>query len=115
MSVSPISAAPSVRFAVTARALCDVARRAGLSIPGYRTPPRVAGLDRSIRRTDRGVVVSVRVKGRPFVAVVADMIEGVVATNSLTGADAGRCRSMLWDEITALEEGADDAVVRPAA
>ena len=35
-------------------------------------------------------------KGRPFVAVAADMIEGIIVTNQLSGPDALRVRGALW-------------------
>jgi hypothetical protein len=105
MSVSPICAAPSVRFAMMARALTEAARSGGWVVPGFRSPPRIAGTDRAIRRASNGVVVSIRVKGRPFSAVVADMIEGIVVTNELCGAEAGRCRSCLWERYEVHLEG----------
>ena len=72
------------------------ARRRGLVVPGFRCPPRIVGVDRSIRHHRNGAVVAVRVKGRPFVAVLADMIEGVVAANHLRPPEADRLRSELW-------------------
>ena len=48
-------------------------------------------------RFRRGVpTVAVLLKGRPWSAVVADMIEGVVAANGLQGAKADRARAALW-------------------
>lgn len=44
-------------------------------------------------------MVSVRVRGRPVPAVLADMIEGVVVANRLVTPDADRLRSELWDAI----------------
>jgi hypothetical protein len=44
-------------------------------------------------------VVSVVVRDRPWVAVQADMIEGVVAANLLTGAGADRARTALWNAL----------------
>ena len=41
-------------------------------------------------------MVSVRLKGRPRGAVLADMIEGIVVANYLTGARADLARSALW-------------------
>jgi len=38
----------------------------------------------------------VALKGRPWSAVVADMIEGVVVANGLRGAKADRARAALW-------------------
>jgi hypothetical protein len=39
------------------------------------------------------------VRDRPWVAVQADMIEGVVAANLLAGADADRARTALWNAL----------------
>jgi hypothetical protein len=97
MSVTSISSAPSVRFAVTARAVADGARALGLVAPAFRTPPRVPGALRTILRRPDGVVVSVAAKGRPFGAVAADLIEGVIAANELSGSTAGEVRDQLWE------------------
>jgi hypothetical protein len=89
--------ATSVRFAAAARTLGAVARARGLLVPAFRSPPRLDGVERSIRRRpDGGVVVAVRLRGRPWAAVLADMIEGVVAANGLGGVEADRLRSVLW-------------------
>jgi len=40
--------------------------------------------------------VSVRLRGRPWIAVLADMIEGVVVTNGLTAPRSDRLRGELW-------------------
>jgi hypothetical protein len=46
-------------------------------------------------------------RGRPWPAVVADMIEGVVTHNGLTGARADRLRTALWAAVAdALDEAA---------
>ena len=37
---------------------------------------RLVGVDRTLRRRGGGAVVSVRLRGRPWPAVLADMIEG---------------------------------------
>jgi len=44
-----------------------------------------------------GVVVAVAVRGRPFVDVVADMVEGVVVANGLQGVAATRVRTVLHE------------------
>lgn len=67
-----------------------------LVVPGFRSPPRVAGVHRTIRRRDGVPTVAVWIKGRPWSAVVADMIEGVVVANGLRGARADCVRSALW-------------------
>jgi hypothetical protein len=88
--------ATTVEFASAARTLTREARRRGLIGPSYRCPPRLVGVDRSIRRRPDGAVVSIRVKDRPRTAVIADMIEGVVVTNRLRPPQADRLRTELW-------------------
>ena len=73
----------------------------GHDAPGFRSPPRLVGVDRSIRRRRSAAgasssVVSVRVKDRPWAAVLADMIEGVVAANELLSPESDRVRAELW-------------------
>ncbi len=89
--------ATSVDFAAAARTLAREARRRHLVGPSFRCPPRLVGVDRSIRRRPNGVVVSVKLRNRPWVAVLADMIEGVVVANRLGSPDADRLRSAMWD------------------
>jgi hypothetical protein len=92
--------ATSLRFAAAARTLGHACRSADLVVPGFRSPPRLAGAQRSLRRQgDGGATVSVHLRGRPWLAVLGDMIEGVVATNRLTGAEADRCRTAMWQAI----------------
>ena len=68
----------------------------GLVTPTFRSPPRVPGAVRTIRRHARdAVVVATAVRGRPFADVLADMVEGVVVANRLTGAEAVRVRTAL--------------------
>ena len=88
---------PVLRFAEAVRALGLEARRNRLTMPGFRSPPRLRGVDRSVRRrSDGGATIAVVVRGRPWPAVLADMVEGVVVANQLQGADADRVRSKLW-------------------
>jgi hypothetical protein len=92
--------ATSLRFATAARALGDVARGRGLVVPAFRSPPRVDDADRTIRRrVDGGATVSVRLGGRPWPAVLGDMVEGVVVANGLGGPDAMRARALLWSAV----------------
>lgn len=89
--------ARTMDFATAARTLHHEARRRGIVAPGFRSPPRLVGVDRTLRRRgDHGVVIAVRVRGRPLAAVVADMIEGVVVANRLRPPDADRLRTELW-------------------
>ena len=92
-------------FAAAARRLGDAARAAGLAVPAFRSPPRVAGAMRTIRRYPGGTVVSVQLRDRPREAVAADMVEGVVATNRLTGDAALRARTLLSEAIVDLGPG----------
>lgn len=101
-------AASTVQFAAAARALAAAARRFGLAAPTFRTPPRLVGIDRTVRHHAQGGVVSVRLRGRPWAAVVADMIDGVVAVNRLDVRRANRARADLWDTISA-HAGVDPA------
>ena len=89
----------TVMFAEAARVLASAARSFGLKAPSYRTPPRLVGLDRTVRRSRAGGAVAVRVKGRPWPAVVADMIDGVIAVNRLSSARANRVRADLWEVV----------------
>jgi hypothetical protein len=88
--------ATTLRFATAARVLGREARARGLDVPGFRSPPRLEGADRTLRRRRRGGAVAVRVRGRPWAAVLADMIEGVVVVNDLAGVDADGVRGALW-------------------
>lgn len=61
------------------------------------------GRDRTLRRrADGSVAIAVRLSGRPFAAVVADMIDGVIAANRLSGQDAEEWRRRLWCSMEAL-------------
>lgn len=86
----------AVRFADCARILTDTARVAGHDAPAFLAPPRVGGVDRTIRGRGERAVVAVRLRARPWVAVLADMIDGVVTANDLTGDAAGALRARLW-------------------
>ena len=97
-------------FAAAARRLGDAARAAGLAVPAFRSPPRVAGAVRTIRRYPGGTVVSVQLRDRSHDAVAADMVEGVVATNGLTGDAALRVRTLLAEAIA----GVGTAACAPA-
>lgn len=97
----------SLRFARLARSLGGAAQAQGLRVPTFRSPPRLGGVTRSIRRGGaRGATVAVALRGRPWAAVMADMVEGVVAANRLAGERADQVRNALWE---AVSEGADRA------
>ncbi len=99
--------ATALHFAAVARILGDAARARGLLVPSFRSPPRLRGAARTLRRwPDGGATVSVEVVGRPREAVVADMVEGVVAANEISGPDATRLRTALWEAVLATGSGA---------
>jgi len=137
-------------FTDAARVLADATHGLGLVVPGFRTPPRIVGVDRTIRRsvgsgnmstgdevtTDQvssgvsaqrkatGGVVAVRLRDRPFTAVISDMIEGVIVLNRLAPPEADHARSALWAVMlqftmtstapTARVESHDSAIARVA-
>jgi hypothetical protein len=97
--------ADPVRFAAAARRLGVEARRRGLVVPGFRSPPRLPGCQRSIRRRpDGAMIVAVRVHGRSLEAVVTDMVEGVLAANVSVGGEVGEHRSALLAAVLGEEE-----------
>lgn len=93
----------TLQFSHAVRTLSESARLQGLEVPTFRTPPGRSDAVRTIRRGRRGATVAVRIGDRPWVAVLADLVDGVVAVNGLEGAPAIRCRTALW---TALEREA---------
>ncbi|HEX5365352.1 MAG TPA: hypothetical protein VFW63_01650 [Acidimicrobiales bacterium] len=86
----------SLRFARLARSLAESARAQGLRAPTFRSPPRLPRVTRSIVRRGPQVVVAVALRDRPWPAVVADMVEGVIAANRLDGVPADHARARLW-------------------
>ena len=88
--------ARSLRFAEAARQIAVTSRREGWAVPSFRSPPGVAGAQRTVRRRgDGSFVVAVALRNRSWPAVLADMVEGVVVANQLEGAAALRCRHQL--------------------
>ncbi len=67
----------------------------GLLAPSFRSPPSVPGADRTLRRVPGGVHVAIRLWGRSFAAIRADMIEGVLAANTVAPAEADELRARL--------------------
>ncbi len=99
-------AAASIRFAAAARRLAAACRSHDLAAPAFRSPPRLPGRARSIRRRpDGSAVVAVAVRDRQFAEVAADMVEGVLVANRLAGPAAQALRAAL---LAAVLDG-DDA------
>jgi hypothetical protein len=95
----------SLRFGSVAAVLAEVTKAEGLMCPAFRSPPGLVGVSRSIRRRRGGqVTVAVALRGRPWAAVLSDMVEGVVAANRLRGVRADRCRARLWEGLGAAGE-----------
>lgn len=68
-----------------------------------------------MRMTSTGhPVIAVLVAGRPFAAICADLIEGIVAVNDLDATRAMSVRRLLWNALVAAGE-IDDGVVLAAA
>jgi hypothetical protein len=92
----------SLQFAATVRTLGAAARERGLVVPGFRSPPRRPGAERTVRHAaDGSATIAVAVKGRPYQAMVADLIEGLVLVNELDGIEATRVRTAMWEAIVA--------------
>lgn len=107
----------SLRFARAVQAVTTTARGLGLVVPGFRSPPRLIGVHRSIKRWPGGATVAVVVRDRPWAAVQSDLVEGVIAANSLTSPAADRARAALWLALEAEEtasSGAPPEVAPPA-
>ncbi len=103
---------PALRFAEAARRLGAAAHAAGLAVPTFRCPPKIAGERRTIRRYPGGTVVSVRLRDRPFEAALDDMVEGVLVANRVEPSDAVRLREALED---AVHGGVPDEAAAQAA
>ncbi|MDQ1446484.1 MAG: hypothetical protein QOI20_2948 [Acidimicrobiaceae bacterium] len=102
--MTPVDTSASLRFSSLARLLAAEARRHGLAVPGFRSPPRLAGVDRTIRWTAEGTcMVSVRVRGREVADVIADLVEGVLVANRLTGQAAEGWRLALRSALAQLD------------
>ncbi len=92
----------SVAFATVARELSLQARQMGHDAPSFRSPPRIAGVRRSIsRREDGSATVAVATRNRSVVAVIADMIEGVLAATEVPAKEQGAFRDALWCSVDA--------------
>jgi len=93
-----MSSSATTKFTAAARVLAQRAAELDLVVPGFRSPPRIIGVNRTLRRSrdGQGGVVAVRLVDRPFTAAVGDMIEGVICINRLAATDADRVRTQLW-------------------
>jgi len=89
-----------------------------LAVPVFRSPPRLPGRDRTVRRRPTGgKVVAVRLAGRPFESVLADLVEGACVANTLDTDTSSPVRAGLWDALEQaglLGASAGDAGLRAA-
>lgn len=99
----------AVAFGDLVRRVGTAARAAGLAVPAFRSPPRVPGAARSIRRLPGGAVVSVRIGARSESAVAVDLVDGVIAANRLEERAAARMRAALLRAVDEIEPGDDAA------
>lgn len=94
------SQSQSLRFSESVRILSDAARRQGLTVPAFRSPPQRPEVDRSLRRRPNGeVTVAVRIAGRPFASVQSDLIESLLVVNSVDAVQGQSVRSELWNSL----------------
>jgi hypothetical protein len=91
-----VPSSSTLRFAQTVQTIAATARSLGLVVPSFRSPPRLVGVQRSIKRWPKGAMVAVIVRDRPWPAVQADLIEGVIVANGLAPPTSDRVRAELW-------------------
>jgi hypothetical protein len=101
-------------FGWASRELSHACGRLGLVAPSFRSPPAVAGVDRTLRRQSvadgGGVVVAIRLWGRPFAAIRADMVDGVLAANGVPrGSRRGTTLAAALEEVVSLPSSGREA------
>jgi hypothetical protein len=92
-------------FAWASLELAHACGRLGLDAPSFRSPPAVPGVDRTLRwqPDGGGAVVAIRLWGRSFAAIRADMIEGVLAANRVArGSREGDRLRQVLEEVVSL-------------
>jgi len=87
-------------FSALVRVVGQEARAMGLVVPGFRSPPRLAGAVRTIRNGAGAPIIAVRLRGRAFADVAADVVEGVLVANGVPPGTDLRIRRRL---LTAIE------------
>ena len=89
----------TLRFAEAAQRLGQSARCHGLRVPTFRSPPGIDHVRRSIRWGLDASTVAVVLWDRPWSAVLADMIEGILVVNQLDSGRADAIRALLWEAV----------------
>ena len=92
----------SLEFAEAVRCLSAAARRAGYRAPAFRSRPQGTARRTIRRRADGSATVAVALRNRPQPAVLADLVDGVIAANRLVGAPAGELRDQLWSSLSGI-------------
>jgi hypothetical protein len=86
----------ALAFGEMSRVVAAEARGHGLVTPSFRSPPRLPGVTRTVRRYANGQwQVSVHHRDRPVADVAADLVEGVLMANGLSGTAAAGWRITL--------------------
>lgn len=89
----------SINFLKVIRTLERIAGQRGFVAPSFRCPPPSAKFQRSLKKLkDDKVVVSIVVRDRPWLAVLADIVEGFVIANNSSEREP-ELRNLLWDSI----------------
>jgi len=89
----------SLKFVKVVRTLERIADQRGFTAPAFRCPPPSAKFQRSIKKLDDNkVTISIVIRERPWLAVLADIVEGFVIVNKLSGREP-ELRNLLWDSI----------------
>lgn len=86
----------SIQFSITIRTLGRIAHQLGYQTPQFRCPPPSAKYQRSVRRNNDVLSISIVIRGRPWLAVLADIVEGFVLANAKLVQDS-EIRNILWD------------------
>ncbi|MEZ5230589.1 MAG: hypothetical protein R2710_29135 [Acidimicrobiales bacterium] len=104
----------SLEFAEAVRCLSGAARRAGYRAPSFRSRPRGSNRRTIRRRSDGSATVAVALRQRPMPAVLGDLIDGIIATNDLTGEPAGLLRDQLWSAVLPVLEHSNEPASLPS-
>lgn len=89
----------SVNFVSVVRTLGRIANQREFISPSFRCPPPSAKFQRSMRNLGEGeITISIVIRERPWLAVLADIVEGFVIANKSLERES-ELRNLLWDSI----------------
>ena len=90
----------SIKFVKVVRTLERIANQRGFNVPTFRSPPPTAKFQRTVKKQpDKKLIISIVVRERPWLAVLADIIEGFVLANKPSNRES-ELRDLLWDSIS---------------